>query len=284
VAYPLKEKTMSASGSYHLPASPRDAQAEIERLAAQAHSGWDKESRTLSWFGLKDGMSVLELGSGPGFITEQLLALVPTSPITCLEVDPALLAQAEQYLHDKASHRVRFAQGSVMDTRLEANQFDCAYARFLFQHLPDPDGAAREIWRVLKPGGKLIIHDIDDELFGLFEPALPEFAPVLEAFGQGQAARGGNRHIGRSLWRILTAAGFRTIELEVVGSHSASSGVEPFLRHIHPNRMRSLVTGGLLSEEDLERFRAALTAWAALPDAYTLWLSLMICGEKPYQD
>ena len=61
-AYPLKEKTMSASGSYQLPASHRDAQAEIERLAAQAHSGWDKEARSLSWFGLKDGMSVLELG------------------------------------------------------------------------------------------------------------------------------------------------------------------------------------------------------------------------------
>ena len=43
---------MSASGSYNLPASHRDAQAEIERLAAQAHSGWNKESRTLSWFGL----------------------------------------------------------------------------------------------------------------------------------------------------------------------------------------------------------------------------------------
>ena len=275
---------MSGSGSYHLPASRRDAQAEIERLAAQAHSGWDKESRTLSWFGLKDGMSVLELGSGPGFITEQLVTLVPTSPITCVEIDRTLLDQAEQHLHHKAKGRLHFVAGSVMDTRLERDQFDFAYARLLFQHLPDPLGAATEIWRVLKPGGKLVIYDIDDQLFGLFEPALPEFAPVLEAFGQGQAARGGNRQIGRSLWRILTAAGFRTIDLEVVGSHSAESGVEPFLRHIHPDRMLSLVKGGLLSEEDLERFRAALTAWAALPDAYTLWLSLMICGEKPYQD
>jgi hypothetical protein len=49
-------------------------------------------------------------------------------------------------------------------------------------------------------------------------------------------------------------------------------------------RMSKVASTGLLSEEDLERFRAALTAWAALPDAYTLWLSLMVCGEKPYQD
>ena len=47
--------------------------------------------------------------------------------------------------------------------------------------------------------------------------------------------------------------------------------------------MRSLVKRGLLSEEDLERFGDALTTFAALPDAYTLWLSLMVCGEKPYE-
>jgi hypothetical protein len=53
------------------------------------------------------------------------------------------------------------------------------------------------------------------------------------------------------------------------------------LRDIHPDRMQSLVERGLLGEADLERFRAALAAFARLPEAYTLWLALMICGEKP---
>jgi ubiquinone/menaquinone biosynthesis C-methylase UbiE len=272
---------VAASGSYDLHASHRDAQAEIQRLASQARSGWDKESRTLSWFGLKDGMSVLELGSGPGFVTEQLLALLPTSSITCLEIDRTLLTQAEHYLHDKATHRVHFVEGSVMDTRLASNQFDFAYARLLFQHLPDPIGAAQEIWRVLKPGGRLAIYDIDDGLFGLFQPPIPEFAIVLEKFGQAQAARGGNRHIGRSLSGMLKAAGFGNLDLEVLASHSETIGVEPFLQHIDPDRLRWLVSRDLLSEQDLERFRVALTRFLASPDRYTLWLSLMICGEKP---
>jgi ubiquinone/menaquinone biosynthesis C-methylase UbiE len=226
-------------------------------------------------------MSLLELGSGPGFITEQLAALVPTSPITCVENDRTMLEQAEQYLQHKAQERVRFIEGSVMDTHLESDQFDFAYARFLFQHLTDPISAAKEIWRVLKLGEKFVICDIDDGLFGLFEPPIPEFTPVLEAFGQQQVARGGNRHIGRSLWRVLITAGFGTVKLEVLGSHSADRGIESFLRHIHPDRMRSLVERGLLSEAELERFRAALTSWAALPDSYTLWLTLMISAEKP---
>jgi hypothetical protein len=45
--------------------------------------------------------------------------------------------------------------------------------------------------------------------------------------------------------------------------------------------MLSLVKLGLLSEQDLERLRVALTTFVVSPDPYTLWLSLMICGEKP---
>jgi ubiquinone/menaquinone biosynthesis C-methylase UbiE len=271
---------MTASGSYHLQAAHSDVGAEIERLAAQARLGWDKEARTLAWFGLQDGMSVLEVGSGPGFITAQLLALLPHSHITCLEIDPSLITKAQHYLHDKGGERVRFVEGSVMATALADNQFDVAYARFLFQHLPDPLGAAQEIRRLLKPAGKLIIHDIDDEIFGLFEPPLPVLALVIEKFGEAQAARGGNRRIGRQLWSILAAAGFSSLDLELLASHSGTVGVAPFLEQLAPDRLQPLVEKKLLSAEELDQFRYAHTTFADSPEPYTLWLSLMVCGEK----
>lgn len=273
---------MTNSGSYDVRALHRNANAEIQRLAAQARLGWEKEARTLSWFGLEDGMSLLEPGSGPGFNTESLLTLLPNSPITCLEIDPTLLKQAEQYLQNKANNRVHFVEGSVMDTRLANNSFDFAYARLLFQHLPDPIGAAKEIWRVLKPGGKLVICDIDDEIFGLIQPPVPEFPSILEKYGQAQSAQGGNRRVGRGLWRILKAAGFFNLDLEVVAFHSDSIGIEPFLPQIDPDRLLPLVKVGLMSEQELEKIRVSRTKFLASPEPYILNLMLMMCGEKPH--
>ncbi len=133
------------------------------------------------------------------------------------------------------------------------DSFDFAYARLLFQHVAGPLGAAKEIWRVLKPGGKLVIYDIDDEISGLVQPLAPEYTSIREKMAQAQAAQGGNRFIGRNLWRILKAAAFTNLDLEVVTCHSDEIGIEPFLPQIDPDRMLPLIKMGLASEQELEK-------------------------------
>ena len=79
------------------------------------------------------------------------------------------------------------------------NSFDFAYARYLFQHLPDTVGAAREMMRVLKPGGKLVIFDVDDEISTFDPPVSPEVKPIDDLLAQHFQAnrhpKGGNRLI-----------------------------------------------------------------------------------------
>ena len=67
--------------------------AELHRLEAQV--GQAGAARLLTQAGLRDAMSVLEVGSGPGFLTARLLALLPTARITALEVSPELAAIAQ---------------------------------------------------------------------------------------------------------------------------------------------------------------------------------------------
>src|ERR1041385_5680469 len=112
-------------------------EAEINRLHHQANMNVEKESRALRAFGLKDGMSVLEVGSGPGCVTEWLSKLVPNGSITCLEIDPILIDYARQNLEGKTPCSCNFVQGSAMKMDLPDNSFDFALVRLVFVYLSD---------------------------------------------------------------------------------------------------------------------------------------------------
>ena len=222
---------MNNPSSYYFKTPSPHLEQEFDRLKYQAELSWDKEARNLSWFGLKDGMSIVELGSGGGYISEKLLNLCPHSLVSIVDISPVMLARSKTYLQsqDKNKERVTFIEASVTDTGLPDNHFDLAYGRLIFQHLPDPVVAATEIFRILKPGVKIVITDIDDQLGWLSEPSISEVDFLLEKVKEMQGKLGGNRLIGRQLWSILKKTGFINLDLETILSHSGEIDLEEML-------------------------------------------------------
>ena len=53
----------------------------------------------------------------------------------------------------------------VQQLRFEDNAFDIVLCQQVLEHVPDPVKAIKEIYRILKPGGKLIITDLDEHNF-----------------------------------------------------------------------------------------------------------------------
>src|SRR5438477_10932793 len=259
-----------------------DIEKEIERLRGQTLWAWDKTSRNLGWFGLRDGMSILEVGSGPGFVTELLLALCPHSHITCVEIDPDLIIPAEQYLQSRGLQgRYSIVQGDLMKMDLPDDTFDFALASIVFQHLRDPLGAVEEIRRVLKPGGRLVINDIDIGLGEIVEPFNPEADAIEAKLHESRSLRGGNPRIGRRLWRLLAAAGYVNIDLEVVPIHTDKVGIEAiFSTEWDPGGFKPALDMGVMTEADVETMHKAHIAFHASPDKYALFVSLMVCGQK----
>ncbi len=223
---------------------------------------------------------VLEVGSGPGFFTEQLLAWLHSSPITCIDIDPMFLEHARHLLLSQA-HRVRFVEASILASDLPERTFDVVIARFVFQHLPEPVAAAQAIWHLLKPGGKLIIIDSDDALYGIVHPPVPELTLILEKYGELQARRGGDRLIGRKLGRLLAQAGFLPRALDAIAFHSDELGIEAFREYLNPERFAPLVKAGLLSEEQFAQARASAERFFASPERFIMMLWLMAYGERP---
>jgi ubiquinone/menaquinone biosynthesis C-methylase UbiE len=271
---------MPTPGSYDVSTAHQDREAEVARLADQASLGWGKEAAVLERYGFRDGMSILELGSGPGFVTRLLLDHFPQAQVTCVEVDETLLEDAKRYLSDD-SGRVTFVRASVDATGLGAGAFDAAYARLLFQHLPDPAAAAAETFRVLQPGAPFAIYDVDDELDFVTDPDIPGLDAVLDRMRQVQAAQGGDRYIGRRMLRLLKTAGFEDLDMEAIAVNSETYGLDAFLHQFDPGRLTPLIQAGVLSQEETDQLIAQRTEFLA-SDPFVLFVFLTAGGRKPH--
>jgi ubiquinone/menaquinone biosynthesis C-methylase UbiE len=245
-------------------------------LHRQVERSWKKESRNLRWFGLNDGMSILDMGCGPGHFTLRLADWLPNAKITALDANQSLLQQAQKRLVGRAT----LTQASADKTGLPAESFDFILARLLFQHLHDPLSIAREARRLLKPGGKFVVTDVDDDLFGVVDPPVRDLSKVLTRYGEAQKMRGGNRRIGRTLVRLLCAAGFVHPEIESIAIHSDDAGIEACFPQLDSMPLRSLVASGHLTRLEYSELQSARDGFYGALDPFALVLVFMACGIK----
>jgi SAM-dependent methyltransferase len=255
--------------------------ADVTRLKAQVNLSQSKEVTALAHVGLRDGMSILEVGGGPGYFTEMLLAVLPHCTVTSVELDPRMCEFARRHLGAHLGTRVEIIEASILQTDLPDDTFDFAMARFVFQHLAAPDFALVEILRLLKPGGRLAVLDIDDDLGGVIEPRVEAFDVVGRAVHRLQATRGGDRNIGRKLWRLLARAGYAELRLDTLVFHSDELGLEPFIPQYEPDRYRPFVIPGGLTMAEWEGYREAYPRFLAAADAYILQLIMLASARKP---
>ena len=248
---------------------------ELNRLEAQVNIGWEKELRTLKLLGLKDNVKILEIGSGPGFVTERLLNAFPSSHIVCLDIDEVMLNIAKKRLLHYGNNRLSIMQGNVMNMKIKDDLFDFVVVRLVFQHLKDPIGALKEIFRVLKPGGKVIITDIDSGMWGVSEP---EVNKVINKFGNIQKAGGGDRKIGRKLLKILKSSGFIDLDFEAVVKHSDMDGMDSLKPKVD---IDSIMKNNNFNKEQLRTIISMYDNISDSTESVVILILLMASGRKP---
>ena len=266
-------------GSYDPSAEAGGFEKETQRLEAQALVSWARELRLLRFLGLTDGMRVLDIGCGPGHVTAALARALPAARITAVDHDRDLLAIAANA--PGVPGHVDFVEADADTIPVPANSFDFVIARYVFQHLPEPVAAAVEARRLLKPGGRLAVIDVDAALWGVAAPAFPEVAPIYAKTGRAQAERGGDRLIGRRLHRILREAGFDDVQLDAFVYHSDEEGLAAFDAQITPDRLAPLEARGVISPQEMTVVRSAYQRFLQAPDAFVLMLGFIGSGRKP---
>jgi ubiquinone/menaquinone biosynthesis C-methylase UbiE len=258
----------------------RALEMEIERLESQTRMGWAKEARVLQLLGLRDGMKVLELGSGPGFITERLATLVPNGSITSVENSPPMIEYARKYLETRVACKYELLPVSAAELPLEANTFDFVLARLLLQHVPDPDVVCREALRVLKPGGRLVVADLEHDLATVSDPMVPQYKVLHEKSIAINKAMGSDVYIGRKLWRLLKRTGFVELDIELVALHSGYRDIREFSPQLNADIGIPLVRAGLLDQESLDILRQEIDAFMKAEDPFLLRTLVVVGGAK----
>ncbi len=271
---------MEQTGSYQLQTFTANAGSEVKRLKAQVDLFWKKEIKFYRMFGLKDSMTVLECGSGPGYLIENLSAEFPNSSFTALEVDSYLFDILKQNAAMNGQKRYDVIQQSIMSTGLPDNTYDFVITRLVLEHLPDPIGAARELYRVLKTGGKAVFVANDFDFHLRTCPDIPELKKLYDAYCRSRQAGGGNPKIGRELPGILKQAGFVNIDMEIACAHSEITGDRLFLESEGIGISSQLVKEGYLTREALDEIAVQ---WHALlgSDNHAFYRQIfMAVGEK----
>jgi len=128
---------------------------------------------------LRPEMTVADIGAGTGYLTAGLAALV--SQVFAIDASEAMLAVAQEKLKDFTNITYRLAEGQSLP--LPADSVDAVFANMYLHHIPEPLSAIREMVRILKPGGRLVITDMDSHPYEWFRS---EMADYWLGFGRSQ--------------------------------------------------------------------------------------------------
>ncbi|MEO1697960.1 MAG: methyltransferase domain-containing protein [Planctomycetota bacterium] len=268
------------------PVDPRDyllgtGDEELDRLGYQARIWRDSALRALDRAGVKEGSRVLDLGSGPGFVTEEIRAHVgETGSVVALDPSPRWHKVLRQRF--EGAPNVTLVESSVEDADLAEGTFDAVFSRWVFSFLPDLDGVATKVLRALRPGGALVVQDYNHDGIGVFPPS-PGFEAVVRATRDYYARGGGDAWVVGSLPAILSRAGFEGVEcLPEVRCGGPDSDVFGWADAFFPRFSSTYVDEGLMTAEERDRFLEEWSARRAEPG--TLFFSPIVAdvvGRRP---
>lgn len=102
--------------------------------------------------------TVLDVACGPGLLTCAFARVVQHA--VGLDITPAMLDQARKTQAEQGLSNVSWQTGDVLSLPYPGRQFSIVVSRFAFHHLLDPLAALKEMKRVCKPGGRVVVADM----------------------------------------------------------------------------------------------------------------------------
>ncbi|MCS5499128.1 methyltransferase domain-containing protein [Cnuibacter physcomitrellae] len=219
---------------------------------------------------LSAGMSLLDVGAGPGTITVDLARRLAPGRVVGLDAAEEIVDQANALARDQGVDTVEFVTGDAYHLPFDDDTFDVVHAHQVLQHLADPVDALREFRRVVKPGGIVAARDVD---YGatVFSPELPGLVAWLDLYHEVARSNAGDPDAGRSLKAWALAAGFDDVQTTASTWCFASDAERDWWGNSWADRVIESAFGaraleiGAATRFELEAIRSAWLEWVDAP-------------------
>jgi ubiquinone/menaquinone biosynthesis C-methylase UbiE len=215
------------------------------------------------------GVDVVDLGCGPGSITNGIAAMV--HPGTVIGVDRESsqihLARAAARALDRSN--CTFVVGSVTSITLDAHSADVVFAHALFEHLQDPPSVLTQVKRVLRDGGHIALRSPDWGGF-IVHPDVDGLGAAIAAYEELQTRNGGDVHAGRKLASWIRQAGFDDIRT------TASYEI-----YQDPSVIGDYLARRLDAEPGAGQHARAIRQWSHARDNVFMQAWVEVVGRKP---
>ena len=214
--------------------------------------------------GLREGWHCLDMGCGGGDVTLELARRVgPSGRVVGADLDATKLELAREEAAQLQARNVEYRQADIRECA-SSPEFDLVYARFLLTHLSDSAGALEGLCASVRPGGLVVLEDID---FGghFTYPECRAAVRYHELYCATVRRRGGDPEIGRRLPVLLAERGLENVEMCVV-QPIATVGEAKLLNPITlENIAGAVLEDNLATRQELDELIRELYEFAAHP-------------------
>jgi SAM-dependent methyltransferase len=253
-------------------------QKERDRLGALESLFDGASTRLLAALGVGDGWRCLEVGCGAGGVATWLADRVGgTGHVVATDLDTRFAEAHGRANLDVLTH-------DIVTDQLDDAAYDLVHARALLEHIPAREHVLKRMVSALRPGGWLLVEDVD--FGGPTASALARYSSasgaaaierVYRAVAAVFAAAGADPSYGNQLPAALAAAGLTNVRAEV-HTQVVAGGTEVWTRGTVEQLAARLVATGLASAADVDLF---LTTTARPSTSYALPLMVSAWGQRP---
>jgi ubiquinone/menaquinone biosynthesis C-methylase UbiE len=226
--------------------------------------------------GAQPGERILDIGCGPGFYVAELLDEVGDSgSVVGVDVSPQMLAIAAKRCAGRAN--VEFREGPATAVPVDDAGFDAALSVQVLEYVGDTGGALAELHRAVRPGGRVLIWDVDWATVSWHSADPERMARALKAWDAHLA----HPSLPQTLTAQLRAAGFEDVRMESHAFVSNDCDGESYLSATLPLIEDYLVGSGLIAEGEAHAWAAEQRELGERGEYYVACIQFCFAATRP---